>query len=64
MEAQERAGEMERGGEAAALEDGNTAAGLEEIEFAVELDAVADAQSRVKIQQVCHFKKWSKRKAT
>jgi hypothetical protein len=43
MEAQERAGEVERRGEASALEDGYPAAGLQEIEFAVELNAVADA---------------------
>jgi len=52
MQAQKRAGEMEWSGEAAPPQDGKAAAGLQEVEFAVELDAVADVQASVEIQQV------------
>src|SRR4051812_3251313 len=49
---QERAGEMKRRGEAAPVEDRHASSGLDKVELAIELDAVADAQPVVEIEQV------------
>ena len=50
--AQERSGEVQRGGKGAAPQDGNAPARLDEVERIVERDAVRDAEAAVEVQQV------------
>ncbi len=52
VQAQKRSREMERRRQAAAPQHGKLAARLDEVELAKELDAVADAEALVEIEQV------------